>query len=140
MWAELNNAAVDYTNLTVAAQVREGSGPRRLIPAESFPAGHWGVHVDARRGKAEVGFNFIGNYLNQKEFELKTAPVQVKLPLTEEAVFVFDAKGKPVRETVVELNTAGESEAESLPPPVTVIDATTAIAATEQPVALGEHF
>ena len=111
VWAELTNASVDYSDLTVAAQVRELPGPKRLVPAERYPAGHWGVKLPARKGKVEVGFNFLGNYLNQKEVNLKTSPVSVSLPLAEEGVYVFDARGRAVPEPVAEAPVETEDEA-----------------------------
>ena len=111
VWAELTNASVDYSDLTVAAQVRELPGPKRLVPAESYPAGHWGVKLPGKKGKVEVGFNFLGNYLNQKEFNLKTSPVSVSLPLFEEAVYVFDGRGRAVPEPVPEEPEAAEEDA-----------------------------
>ncbi len=98
VWAELTDASVDYSNLTVAAQVRQLPGAKRLMPAQAYPAGQWGVRLPGKRGKVEVGFNFIGNYLNQKDFSLKTSPVSIALPLQEEAVYVFDDKGKAIPE------------------------------------------
>ncbi len=98
VWAELMNASVDYSAMTVAAQVRKVPGPKRLIPAQAFPAGHWAVSLDERSGNVEVGFSFVGNFLNQKDFELKTSPVKVRLPVAEEQVYVFDKRGKAVPE------------------------------------------
>ena len=120
VWAELNNAAVDYSTLRVAAQVRAGTGPRQLVPAAPYPGGLWQIRVPSVKGAVETTFSFSGNYLNQKEFHVKTSPVKLRLPIHEEQAFVFDQRGKAIPESV-----APEPEADPLPAPV----ATAAVAA-----------
>ncbi len=130
VWAELTDASVDYSNLTVAAQVRQLPGAKRLMPAQAYPAGQWGIRLPGKRGKVEVGFNFLGNYLNQKDFSLKTSPVSIALPLQEETVYVFDEKGKAIPEPQP---LADVEEPPPAPTPV-VVDAATVVEPTSPEV------
>ncbi|MCP5183655.1 MAG: hypothetical protein H6993_06805 [Pseudomonadales bacterium] len=93
-YAALSDPSVDYSSLTVAAQVRVPPGARRLIPARSYPGGLWQVRVPAPNGLVEIAVSFYGHYQNQSPFQLHTQALSATAPLAEGKVFRFDIKGK----------------------------------------------
>ena len=97
VWAEVNSAGVDFRSLRVTAKVRQPPGLARVVPAETMPGGLWKIMVEGTRGIVDVSLDISGNFLNKKNFRLKTEPMSFTFPVLEPIHFNLDLSGSQIQ-------------------------------------------
>lgn len=96
IWARVAAPELDHASLRLAALVTRPPAATRLIPFERQPAGLWKLVVPGARGLVEVALDLSGNYLNYREFDLRTDPIRVVLPVKEVQRVNLDMDGRRI--------------------------------------------
>jgi len=94
IWVELNTPDVNYRTLKVAAKIKRPPGASKLYLAEKHPSGLWKLAIPDSRGMLDIAVDIYGNYLNGKEFILRSDAVSFRLPLTEPLLVHLDSSGR----------------------------------------------
>ncbi|MCZ6642670.1 MAG: VWA domain-containing protein [Gammaproteobacteria bacterium] len=137
IWVELNTPDVDYRSLKVAAKIKRPPGAAKLYPAERHPAGMWKFTVPESRGSVDIAVDISGNFLNKKEFRLRSEAVSFRLPLEERFLVHLDSGGARQVPAAIPIGPLQLDEGTSLrqtPPSAEVADVDQALPAVELPV------
>ncbi len=122
IWVELNTPDVNYRTLTVAAKIKRPPGASKLYPAEKHPSGLWKFAIPDSRGILDIAVDMYGNYLNGKEFRLRSDVVSFRLPLAEPLLVHLDSSGRRQFPTAIPIEplqvaeTGREKLAAKIPP------------------------
>lgn len=96
LWAQVRAHEVDHASLRMAALVRRPPAPAKLIPVEKLAAGLWRADLPGGKGLVELTLDLSGKYLSGKDFQLKTEPIRVVLPVTAVQYVDLDLRGRPM--------------------------------------------
>ncbi|MDZ7669805.1 MAG: vWA domain-containing protein [Gammaproteobacteria bacterium] len=96
VWATVAAPELDHEGLRLAGMVKRPPAAARLFPMERNPAGLWKLAVPGGRGLVELTLDLRGSYLNGREFELRTEPIRVILPVSEVSQVNLDLRGQPL--------------------------------------------
>lgn len=96
VWARVAAPGLEHDSLRIAALMTRPPGAMRLRPMERHPGGLWKLAVPGARGMVEFSLDISGNYINSKDFNLRTDPIRVVLPVTEPAEVNLDIDGQPL--------------------------------------------
>jgi hypothetical protein len=96
LWAQVGAAELDHDSLRVAAVVKRPPAAAKLFPLQRMPTGLWKLALPGAKGLVEIALDIEGNYLNNREFSMRTSPIRVVLPVTKVRYANLDLQGRPL--------------------------------------------
>ena len=96
MWTEVIAPGLYHRGLRVTAKVKRPPAPSKLVSVQRMPGGLWKLGVDAPKGLVEIKFDIAGNYLNGRDYSIRTEPIRVTLPIAGPKFVHLDGRGRPI--------------------------------------------